>query len=289
MSLKRGLGAVALIGALSLVAGASPAPAAVTVGQTNTPAVACGEFDRVQPSVTSGNSYVVPSTGGVTNWTVTSWSAQGGTSPDQMAMKFYRSLGGVAYQIVGHDGPRTVAPNTPNTFQTSIAVKAGDILGNYTPDTVGPVCTFNVTGESYFRRSGNLADGTGGDFTLFNMDRRLNISAQVEPTNTFTVGAITRNKKKGTATVAITTQNPGAATTSGNGVRVSSAGAHSSAITVPGAGTAVQVPIRATGKKKKKLRSTGKVKLSPTISFTPTGGTASTQTVNVKLKLKLKK
>lgn len=287
MSLKRGLGAAALIGALSMAAGASPAPAAVTVGQTGTPDVFCSEFDRVQSSVTSGNSYVVPSTGGVTNWTVTSWSAQGGTSPEQMAMKFYRSLGGVTYQIVGHDGPRTVAANTVNTFQTSIAVKAGDILGNYTATTVGPVCTFAVTGESYFRSASNLADGAQGDFTTFNGGRRLNISAQVEPTNTFTVGAITRNKKTGTATAAITTQNPGTATTSGNGVRVSSAGAHSSAITVPGAGTAVQVPIRATGKKKKKLRSTGKVNLSPTISFTPIGGTASTQTVTVKLKKKL--
>lgn len=287
MSLKRGFGAAALIGALTLVAGASPAPAAVTVGQTGTPDVFCSEFDRVQPSVTSGNSYVVPSTGGVTNWTITSWSAQGGTSPEQMAMKFYRSLGGVAYQIVGHDGPRTVAANTLNTFQTSIAVKAGDILGNYTATTVTPVCTFAVTGESYFRRAGNLADGNAGDFTLFSGGRRLNISAQVEPTNTFTVGAITRNKKKGTATATITTQNPGTATTSGNGVRASSAGAHSSAITVPGAETAVQVPIRATGKKKKKLRSTGKVNLSPTISFTPIGGTASTQTVKVKLKKKL--
>ena len=45
--------------------------------------------------------------------------------------------------------------------------------------------------------------------------------------------------------------------------------------------------IKAKGKKKRKLNDTGKVKLNATISYTPTGGTASTHSRKVKLKKNL--
>jgi hypothetical protein len=271
---------------LALAAGAAPA-GAVTIGQTSTPAVLCSPFDRVQPTVTSGNSYVVPSTGGITNWTLTSWSTQGGTAAaDALTMKVYRSLGGTSYQVIAHDGPHTITPNTLNTFQAKLAVKAGDILGNSTgpADTTGPICTFNVTGQTYFRRAGSLDDGGSGTFDLFAGDRRLNVSAAVEPINTFTVGGVTRNKKTGTATVTITVPNPGTATVGGNGVKAGSSGARA-AVSIPSAGT-VALSIRASGKKKKKLKSKGKVTVSPTITYTPTGGAAQALATSVKLKRK---
>ncbi len=271
---------------LALAAGAAPA-GAVIVGQTSTPAVFCSPFDRVQPTVTSGNSYVVPSTGGITKWTLTSWSTQGGTAAgDALTMKVYRSLGGTSYQVIVHDGPHTITPNTLNTFQANLAVKAGEILGNSTgpADTTGPICTFDVTGESYFRSPGSLDDGGSGTFALFAMDRRLNVSAKVEPTNTFTVDGIARNKKNGTATATITIPNPGTATVGGTGVTASSSGARA-AVSVPSAGT-VQLPIRASGKKKRKLRLKGKVSVSPTITYTPTGGTARALATSVTLKRK---
>lgn len=276
---------VVVLAVLGLAASAAPA-GAVVIGQTSTPNTFCSPYDRVQPTVTSGNPYVVPPSGGVTNWTVSSWSTQAGPDADALTMKVYRSLGGTSYQVVVHDGPRTVTPNTLNTFQTNLAVKAGDILGNSTgpADTAGAICTFDVTGESYFRRAGSLANGDSGTFDLFPMDRRLNVSAVVAPTNTFTVGAVTRNKKNGTATATITVPNPGTATVGGNGVKASSSGARA-AVSIPAPGT-VQLPIRASGKKKRKLRSKGKVNVAPTITYTPTGGTAKTITTSVKLKLK---
>jgi hypothetical protein len=271
---------------LALAAGAAPAGAA-TIGQTSTPAVFCSPFDRVQPTVTSGNSYVVPSTDGITNWTLTSWSTQGGTAAgDALTMKVYRSLGPTSFQVIVHDGPHTITPSTLNTFQANLAVKAGDILGNSTgpADTTGPICTFNVTGETYLRRAGSLDDGGNGTFDLFAGDRRLNVSATVEPTNTFTVDGVTRNKKNGTATATITVPNPGTATVGGNGVKASSSGARAAA-SIPSAGT-VQLPISASGKKKKKLKRKGKVSVSPTITYTPTGGKAQAIATSVTLKRK---
>jgi hypothetical protein len=44
--------------------------------------------------------------------------------------------------------------------------------------------------------------------------------------------------------------------------------------------------VRAQGKKKKKLNSSGKVTVSPTVTYTPTGGAPSSQTTTVKLRKK---
>jgi hypothetical protein len=49
----------------------------------------------------------------------------------------------------------------------------------------------------------------------------------------------------------------------------------------------VQLLIKATGKKRKKLNQNGKVKLGVTITYTPTLGDPGTQSVKVKLKKKL--
>jgi tripartite motif-containing protein 71 len=105
------------------------------------------------------------------------------------------------------------------------------------------------------------------------------------PSNAFTLGPISRNKKKGTATINLTLPNPGELTGSGSGVKASSAGRAVTSKSV-GAGQA-QLLIKATGKKKRKLNETGKVKLSVVVTYTPTGGDPSTQPVKVKLKKKL--
>ncbi len=55
----------------------------------------------------------------------------------------------------------------------------------------------------------------------------------------------------------------------------------SKTVTAPGK---VKLTIRAKGKKQKTLNETGKVQVKPKITFTPTGGDASTQSVKVKLK-----
>jgi hypothetical protein len=105
--------------------------------------------------------------------------------------------------------------------------------------------------------------------------------------NAFTVDGITRNKKRGTATITVTLPHPGELIASGNGATASSAGLAVISKSV-GVGQA-QLFVKAQGKKKRKLKRKGKAKLSLAITYTPTGGSANTQSVQVKLKKKLKK
>jgi hypothetical protein len=270
---------------------ASSAAAAVTLGQLapGSPAqTECnmGPFDTLQPTVLDGNTYVVPSTGGVTAWTVTSWSHNASTDAGQsLTMKFWRPVSGLTYMAVGHDGPRSMTASTVNTFSgLSIPVRPGDVLG-ITPNGLGAGnngCRFDVPGESWLFELGNSADGESKLFQN-DTDFRANVTAVIHPTNTFTFGKIARNKKKGTATITTNVPNPGDLTASGNGVKASGAAVTSKAV---GAGKA-KLTIRAKGKKKRKLNDTGKVKLNTRISYTPTGGTASTQSRKVKMKKKL--
>src|SRR5512147_260258 len=82
------------LAAVTLAVGASPAAASVTIGQLapSPPASeTSADTDRAQPSVTAGNSYVVPATGGVTAWTLTSWSHNAAADVGQeLTMKVFR-------------------------------------------------------------------------------------------------------------------------------------------------------------------------------------------------------
>ena len=281
------LGVIASLAALSLTASASPARA-VTIGQTGSPATTCADnIDRLQPTVTSGNAYVVPSTGGISNWTVTSWSTQALSGAGQtLAMKVYRPLGGSTYMVVGRNGPHPLAVSTLNTFPASVAVKAGDVLGlSTTPDAGLPGCRFGADG--HLSHTGNLADGESGEFDAGGLNGRLNVSAVIAPTNSFKLGDVDHNRRKGTATLTVEdVPNPGELVASGKGVkRASAAGAAviSKAVT-PGTASLL---IKAKGKKKKKLNQKGKVKLNAAITYTPTGGDPKTQSLKVKLKKKV--
>jgi hypothetical protein len=276
--MKRLAGAVCITG-LWMAISASPAPASVTIGQLATafsPGGCSLNIDSDQPSVTSGTSYVVPADGAITSW---SHNAGPGTD-QQLTLKMFRKVADPAfYQVVGHDGPRPITPGILNTFPTSIAVKSGDVLGMNVLSPSATKCTFAAPGDSYRFYDGGLADGQAAAFDVA-PDSRLNISAVFAPTSSVTLGQVTRNKKKGTAAISVKVPNPGALDLSGPGVAAISASA-------PAAGD-VQLPITATGKKKKRLKKRGKVSLMPTVTFTPTGGDASAQTTNVALKKKKK-
>src|SRR4029453_11255264 len=111
---------------------ASSAGASVTLGQLApvNPPSSCsgGTRDIVQPSVNSGNSYVVPATvaqGAITSWSHSAFNGGG----QQITMKIWRLVSGDLYRVVGHDGPRTPDAGVVNTYSGfSIPVQAGDIL-----------------------------------------------------------------------------------------------------------------------------------------------------------------
>ena len=253
----------------------------MTLGQLPpaSPPATCGAIDTdwIQPTVTSGTSYVVPGTG-----TITSWSHWATTGTGQMVvMKVFRKVTDPSfYEVVAHDGPHPLTQSVLNSFLVNITVKAGDVLGLNGTDAANVACGFSAPGNSNLFRVGNLADGQSDAFTPVATDRLLNISAVFSPANGFTLGKVKRNTNKGTATLTAEVPNPGELTASGNGVKAAGAAVTSRAVPAPGT---VQLTIRAKGKKKRKLNETGKVTLTPAITYTPTGGDASTQSRKVKL------
>jgi hypothetical protein len=270
--------------ALLLIASTSPAKASVTLGQLspNPESVSCSTsaVDFVQPTVTSGNPYVVPGAG-----TITSWSHNARSGANQtLTMKVFRKLADPStYIAVGHDGPRPLAAGTLNTFPASIPVKPGDVLGLNRASPNITACFILVPGETYLFSPGNLADGAPPVPFSSASNQRPNISAEFVPSNAFTLGKAKRNKKKGTATLTVDVPNPGQLTGSGKGVKVASAAGAviSKTVTAPGA---VKLTVKAKGKQRKTLNETGKVKLKPKITYTPTGGDPNTQSRKLKLK-----
>jgi hypothetical protein len=279
---------VAGIVAVAPAAASSPAKAVVTIGQlATTPAGNCANStDFLQPTVSSGNSFVVQGAG-----TLVSWSHFAGAGAGQeLKLKVFRPVSGLTYRVVGQDTLRSLTPSAVNTFPVSIAVQPGDVLG-LTPGVGNPECLGTLPGETYLFRSssasGGLATGDEGTFEPF-PGFRVNVTADLVPSNTIVLGQITRNRKRGTATIPIEVPGPGNLTVSGKGVKeASAAGVRAiSAMTVTAAGQ-VSVTLKAKGKKRKRLNRTGKVKLNPSFTYTPTGGDAATRSRSLNLKKKL--
>jgi hypothetical protein len=270
--------------AVCLVA-AAPAHAA-TIGQLapGTPASGiCGfdDEDIVQTTVTSGNSYVVPPFGArIVSWSTNASMASGNQL--RYTLKVFRKLGPGSYRVVAHDGPRTLVPSTLNTFAVDLAVQPGDIIGlHWLQGGFTSACEFVASStDDYDEHFGNLEDGSSAnDFISHGGDYRVNISAVVKPSNQFTLGKVTNNRRRGTATVAATVPGPGVLSVAGKGVKPATA----SGITVTAPGT-VTLTIRARGKSKRRLATTGRAKVKPSITYTPTDGDPNTEVKKVKLK-----
>jgi hypothetical protein len=106
--------------------------------------------------------------------------------------------------------------------------------------------------------------------------------------NQLTLSKLKRNKKKGTARLPVTVPGKGTLALSGKGVKAQTASA-TAKTSVAGEGT-VLLPVKAKGKARKRLFSSGKAKLRLSLTFTPTSDPAdppSTQQVKVKLLKKL--
>jgi hypothetical protein len=257
----------------------SPAAGSVTLGQLSlSPSGSCFNSDYAQLNVAAGAGYTVPANGTITAWSI---NATAGTG-QMMAMKVLRKVTDPSfYKVIGLDGPQPLAANLLNTFAVNIPVQTGDIL-DLAETTSATDCTFTgVPMDTIGSHSGFLNNGEGAGFFPF-AGSRLNLSAIFAPTNTVTLGTTAFNKKKGTATLSLTIPNPGQLTLSGDGV---AAGA-GSVLTGPVATGPAQVSIRATGKKKKRLKDKGKVTLNVTIAYTPANGDPGKQSIQVKLKKK---
>ena len=182
---------VAAIVAGTLIASVSPAGAAVTIGQLapSAPPAEChpgaSPSDFAQAAVSSGNGYVVPPISPVIPQVVTSWSHNAAAGAGQtLKMKIWRQVTGLTYLVVGHDGPRNLTGGALNTFQTSIPVQPGDVLGinNQNAAMVPNACTFSATGDpGPLGNFGDTGDGAQTTFITNVINFRVNATALVEP------------------------------------------------------------------------------------------------------------
>ena len=169
---------------VALPVSATSAAASVTIGRlAPTPSVSCtgSTFDFIEPTVTSGTGYVVPSLPPASGLVVTSWSHNAAPAVGALTMKVFRKVADPArYMVVGHDGPRDLVPATLNTFQARVPVQPGDVIGINSAIPASTACTFNDPGETHLARPGNLADGESEAFLPGASDRSTNVSAAVE-------------------------------------------------------------------------------------------------------------
>jgi hypothetical protein len=219
---------------------------------------------------------------------ITAWRVRGTVTGGSIKLVVLGNATGTGYTSRAISGPAANLDGTPN--QVSLPVQAGDRVAATLISGSGAAAIKQVSApgaQLRFFSPGFMtanqtmsSNNTSPDIlAAFNADLVL-----APPSNQFSFGSLTRNKKKGTATLKV--PEPGELIGSGNGAKVAAAGATiSKAVT---AGTA-QLLIKAKGKKKKKLNRKGKVKLTVAVTYTPTGGSPSSQSIKVKLKKKLKK
>jgi hypothetical protein len=232
-------------------------------------------FDLLQPTVAAGNTYLVPAGGAL----ITSWSTNAAAGSGQMLeMKVFRKVAEPStYMVVAHDGPRALTSGTVNTFPVNVPVQPGDVLGanDANATSVPNACVFSAPGESHFERSGDLADGMSGDFPPADVetDFSVNVSAVVglKPSNAFSFGKLKRNKRKGTATLAVNVPGPGTLSLTGKGVKTQRTGAGAVVSKAVAAAGTVRLRIAAKRGKKRKLENTGKVKVRFKVTYNPNG------------------
>jgi hypothetical protein len=272
---------------LTWFAWADPASAAINLGMTGPPSACTGDsFLYFQTQPPTDTTYVSPGAG-----TITSWSHQANGSAGQtVGLIVLRKVSDpLTYTQIAHDGPRAMTVSALNTFPVNIPVQRGDVIGLNsgnvgTTSAHGCFLAIPFLGLNFAYHNGAVADNVPTPFTQ-SINGVVNVSATVEPSNQFGIGAATRNAKRGTATLSVSTQWPGEVIASGSGAVVSSA-RESATLNVPGE---VTLTVAATGKAKKKLKRKGKVSLPISVQFSPTGGAPATQSTTVALKKKLKK
>lgn len=229
-----------------------------------------------------GALVVAPDNGTTVSWTLVSYRVLvAGTG--RLAIRVLHPAGGGAFTGAGTGAPETPAGMGLQSFSANLPISPGDLVGLDLVDFSSIIRVANISGSRIdeWGNNGFLVDGDTAPPKTVYLNTEAGFNADLVPTNTIGVGATQRNKKKGTATLSLTLPNPGDLSASGNGVRAASARGAVISKSV-GAGAA-QLLIKATGKKKRTLNKTGKVKANVTITYTPTNGDPGTRSVKVKL------
>jgi hypothetical protein len=270
--------------ALAIPAAAS---AATTIGSPlsspNTGGT-CGITQTTINATLATGTRQAPFDGFIVRWRL-SLPVSGGSH--HYSLRVLHPNGGTSYTGVATGPPQTAPAAGVNvlTLPSPLAIRAGDVLGINCEmgapsafSNAAPTAT-SITNISPPIADGAMASGTGPfphDESLVNAD------IAPKPSNAFALGAVTRHKRKGTATIKVTVPGPGMLALSGAGVKGRTAAAGKS---VSAAGT-VQIPVKPTGSTKRKLTTTGKAKVKIAVTYTPSGevsGDPNTQRRKLKL------
>lgn len=289
---------------------ALPATAATEIGTTFDPMTSyCGNMS-LQSVSPPDDSYAARFAG-----VITSWSYQASAGPVQLKLKVGRNAGVNSFTIVGESAVQIAAADSLNTFPTRIPVQAGDVIG-ITPVTIGLPCIRGMApGYSYsaYVMGSDVPPGTTATFNSPVPDVQLDVSARLEadgdgdgfgdetqdqcpavlgpiegcPSNTLAFGKLKRNKQRGTATLTVFVPGPGTVVLTGKGLVKQrpggASGAERFAAKLVSAAGKVKLKVKSKGKKKRKLIHTGKVKVKPKLTYTPTGGKPNTEAKQITL------
>ena len=254
---------------------AAPASGSVEIGQVPSdlpPNVTCPAGDYLQPSVTGGTLYIAKQAGTITTWSTFS------SGPGTYVFKVFRRTSDPdAFQVIARSDAGVLGAGLL-TFPTSIAVRSGDMIGFHKTAT-GTSCAIPATGDSLLQAPSDLGDGASGAFAPI-ANRRLNLSANLVPSNEFHVTQLSKNRNHGTATMVVEVSNPGVFTLSGKGLKKRQVSKN-----VVGA-SSLTFQLAAGGGLKQKLSRRGSARIAVVLTFAPTGGDPSTQTIPLTLRMR---
>jgi hypothetical protein len=142
-------------------------------------------------------------------------------------------------------------------------------------------------GDGQFREPGGVGvDRDGNVYVVEQSGNRVQKFGESGMTNSpcaiseFTFGQVSKNKRRGTATLAVAVPCPGQLALSGKGLKPS--GATAAGAPARAAAT-VQLLIKPKGVKRRKLERAGRVKVKPKVTYTPTNGAPTTASTKIKL------
>jgi hypothetical protein len=201
----------------------------------------------------------------------------------------HRESGGRIQVLVA--GTPNMVPAGAGTFPLTahLPIAKGDVVAIQATGSLDRAIT---TGATYLWGITSTFP-PGGSPTVPNpgfADSELLYNAQIDPTNTFTLGAPTGGKK-GKATVVVTVPNPGtvdAGSSNDKSLAVTAKKKKAKPLvarTTASAADAGQVTLtlRASKAGRKVLREKGKLRTTAKIVYTPAGGSPGAQTITVKL------